>query len=145
MNTEEILEEYEKIAKIDQLDLGNEALNITKHFSKFLRYLAIEGRELRRMETRYKQLVNLKSEWFLGTLNGTEELKKLGWEPMQRVVLKPDLNRHLEADRDVIKLTEMLGEQRDKVSIIKDIMKEVKDRSFNIRAAVDMRKFEAGI
>lgn len=144
MTTDEILELYSGDARIDPIDLGNEALKITKLFEKYIRIHAIENRELRKLESRYKQLYNLKCEWYMGTLNGTEELTKLGWEPQRKATLKPDLQRVVEADRDVIKLTEMIGEQKDKVQLLKDIVKEVKDRSFNIARAVEVMKFNAG-
>jgi Recombination, repair and ssDNA binding protein UvsY. len=144
MTIDEILEVYSEDAHIDPIDLGNEALKITKLFEKYIRLHAFENRELRKLESRYKQLYNLKCDWYMGTLNGTEELTKLGWEPQRKVILKPDLPRTVEGDRDVIKLTEIIGEQKDKVNLLKDIVKEVKDRSFNIARAVEVMKFNAG-
>lgn len=144
MTIDEILEIYSSDAHIDPVDLGNEALKITKLFEKYIRFHAFESRELRKLESRYKQLYNLKCEWYMGTLNGTDELKKLGWEPNRKTILKTDLQRTVEGDKDIIKLTEIIAEQRDKVNLLKDIVKEVKDRSFNIARAVEVMKFNAG-
>jgi hypothetical protein len=144
MTLEEILEEWDTDSRIDPLDLGNEVLRLTNLHGKYLRLLAIEGRELRELEGRLKQLVHLKTEWYKGNLNGTEELKKLGWEPHLKNVLNPDMQRHIDADREVIRLTRSVGEQREKKEVLSSILKEVFSRSFNIRAAIDWRKFEAG-
>lgn len=144
MDIEDIFTEWDDDSRIDPIDLGNEALKISKLHNKYHRFLAVENRELRKMEARYKQLFNLKSEWYMGTLNGTEELTKLGWEPQRKVTLKPDLARVVEADRDIIKLSELIGEQKEKTFLLTSILKEVMQRSFNVRAAIDVMKFNAG-
>ena len=144
MLLEEIFTHWEKDSTIDPIDLGGEALNISKLHNKYLRLLSIERKEARRLESKYKQLVSLKSDWYLGILNGTEELTKLGWEPQRHVVLKADLPRYVDSDKDIIKLVEILGEQKEKVEVLNLIMKEIMTRNWNIRAAIDMLKFNAG-
>lgn len=144
MTLEEIFEQWDLDSKIDHTDLGGEVLRLTSLHNKYTRLLAMENRELRKLESLYKQLYNLKSDWYLGTLNGTDELTKLGWEPQRRIVLKADVPRVVEADKDIVKMSEKLGEQREKREVLMSIIKEIFSRSFNIRAAIEWRKFEAG-
>jgi hypothetical protein len=144
LTLDEILEEWDVDTKIDPLDLGGEALKISRLHHKYTRQSAIENRELRRLEARRNQLVSLKTDYYLGNLNGTDQLEQLGWEPMRRVLLKADVGRAVEVDKDVVKLTEILGEQREKSEILKSIVKEIMTRSFNIRASIEMMKYNAG-
>jgi hypothetical protein len=144
LTLDEIFEMWDDDCKVDPTDLGNAALDISKLHNRYLRLLSMENRELRKLESRYRQLYNLKMEYYQGNLNGTEDLVKLGWEPWKKVTLKADCQRVVEADRDVIRLTEAIGEQREKTQVLTSILKEVMSRSWNVRAAIDVMKFNAG-
>lgn len=144
MTVDEIFEEWNVDSKIEQFDLGGSALNIPKLHAKYLRLLAVENASLRKLESRYKKLIQLKTEYFGGYLNGTDELKKLEWPPYTRTILKPDMQRIVEADSQVIQLTEAIGEAKEKTSILSSIIKEVSAMSFNVRAAIEWTKFTAG-
>ena len=144
LSLEEILDFWDTDSAIDHTDLGNEALKLASLHSKYSRILAIENRELRSLESKYKQLYNLKFDWYMGTLNGTDMLDKLGWEPQRNVILKADIPRVIDGDKDMIKMSTLVGEQREKKDVLMSIIKEIFSRSFNIRAAIEWSKFIAG-
>ncbi len=145
MTLDEILEEWAPDCKIEPLDLSGSLQDIPKHINKYRRYLAIENKELRRLETRLKQLSHLKTEYFGGFLNGTDQLKELGWEPFKRTILRGDIPRYVEVDKEVIKLTEMLGDQKEKTNLLNDVLKELAWRSNVIRGMIEWRKITEGI
>ena len=144
MTLDDIFSAWEEDSRIDPLDLGGAALNIPLLHSKYLRYLSGENRDLRKLESSYKKLVQLKIEYFGGFLNGTDELTKLGWGPFTRKVLKSDIQQWVDSDPMVVKLTENIGEQKEKVSILTSILREVSAMSFNIKSGIEWRKFTEG-
>jgi len=109
-----------------------------------MRYLHAERAELRKLEARHAQLVQYKTEYFRGDLNGTDVLKELGWEPFKGMVMKEDLARRVATDRTVVKLAEQIGEQKEKISVIAGILDHIKSLSFDIRGAIEWQKFLAG-
>ena len=145
MTLDELLEEWSPDCRIEPLDLFDSLRRIPLMINKYRRYLAIENKELRKLETRHKQLVHLKTEYLMGILNGTEELKELGWEPCKRIILKADVPRHLDADKELIKLTEMLADQREKTDVLHDILKELAWRSNTIKGMIEWKKITEGI
>lgn len=145
MDTEEIFSHWNEDSKINQLDLGGAALDIPKLHNKYLQFLTIESRKLKKLEHQYKKLVLLKTEYFSGVLNGTEELKKLGWEPFMRTILKADIPRYVESDTDVQKILVIIDEQKEKVEVLTSIMKEIMARNFVIKSAIDWRRFTEGV
>lgn len=144
MNVEDVLERWDEDSKIDPLDLDNELLRLSSLHNRYVRLWAVSKRECRNVEAKLKQLVSLKTDWYDGSLNGTDTLDKLGWEPCLKRVMKPDMPRALEADRDIVRLTEILGESKDCKEVLESILKEIFSRSFNIRGAIEHRRFEAG-
>lgn len=145
MTLDEILEEWAPDCRVEPLDLSGSLQKIPILINKYRRYLAIENKELRKLEAKHKQLVHLKTEYFGGFLNGTSELKELGWEPYTRTILKGDVGRHVEVDREVVKLTELVGEAKEKTSVLNDVLKELSWRSNVIRGMIEWRKITEGI
>lgn len=145
MSAEDILENWDVDSKIDPLKVEVHLREISSLQSKYLRFLYTENKLLRILEARLKKLNHLKTEYYSGELNNPEDLTKYGWEPYQRRILKGDVPRFVESDNDIIKLTEQIGEQKEKVSILTYILKEIMQRNFHLRGIIDNRKFEAGV
>lgn len=144
MTIDEIFENYTIDCVIQPLDLDGALRDIPRLHKKYQQFLTIVERDLRKLNSRYKKLYQLKTEYLGGYLNGTDEIKALGWPPFGRTILKGDIARFVEADPDIIKITESIGEEKEKSSILTGIVKEVMQRNWTIRAMIDNRKFEAG-
>lgn len=144
MTADEIFEEWKVDGKIDRIDLGGSLLDKVEVRQKYIRFLHAERAELRRLETRYLSLVQLKTEYLRGDLNGSDQLKELGWEPMRGITLKEDMARKIATDKAVVKLSEMIGEQKEKISVITGLIDTLKSYSFDIRGAIEWQKYLAG-
>lgn len=144
MTTDEIFELWNQDCKIDPLDLGKASLDIPILHNKYLQIHNGEKRILNDLQKKYKKLLHLKTEYYMGLLNGTEELTKLGWPPFKYTVLKSDIPRHIEADNDVQKLLMMIEDQKLKVDDLVSILKELSVRNFIIKNAIEWRKFTEG-
>lgn len=145
MTLDDILEEYTVDSKIESLDLESSLKAIPLLHGKYLNYLRSSNKTLRKLEANYKKLYQLKSEYFGGFLNGTDELKKLEWPPYTRTILKGDIPRFVESDGQIIRLTENIGEAKEMNTILNSILKEIMQRSFIIKDMIAWRKFTEGV
>jgi len=73
-----------------------------------------------------------------------EELTARGWEPFPLKILRNDLDLYLESDADLAKLQQKVVYQKEKIALLEEIVKELNNRHWKIRCAIDWRKFVNG-
>lgn len=143
MKIEEIQNMWERDSCIDRTELGEESLRIPQLHSKYYNLFSTERSTLRKWENEFKRLYREKYEYYNGTIS-EEDLRANGWEPFGLRVLKTDIPTYIEADTDIIKAKNMIGNQQDKVDFIESIIKSLPARGYQIKAAVDWEKFKMG-
>lgn len=143
MTLEEIFENWANDSKIDKADLDNESLNTPILHAKYLKMFAVERLSLQRLEAEYKIIHKLKSEYFAGTLD-TDTIRERGWQPNPKMILKSDINMHIDADPEIQKLALKIGLQREKISTLDSILKTIANRGFQIKNAIDYLKLMNG-
>lgn len=144
MKLEQIFEQWDGDCKINRQELGEEALRISQLHNEYYRIFANERLVLKKYEAELKQLKLEKQEFFI--LGPTEETHAKGWKlPPQGKVLRADVSNYVDADQDVINLTLRIGMQHEKIDLLESIIRTLRDRNFNIRAAIDWEKFKVGI
>lgn len=144
MTLDEIFDNWSEDSKIRKTDLDDESLKIPLLHSKYLKMHTTERLSLHRLETEYKTLYKLKNDYFSGSLD-LATIKEYGWEPNPRLILKSDLNMHIDADADIQRLSLKIGLQREKVSALDSIIKTVTNRGFQISNAINYMKLMNGI
>lgn len=144
MTLDEIFDEWAKDAKIDRAELGNAALETPKLHGKYYRFLVQERMVLRKYESDLASLKENKTAWARGELD-RDQLKKLGWDPKLKTVLKSDMEDFMSADKDIVQfnLTKM-APQKEKVDLLDSIIKMIANRSFQISNAINFMKYQAG-
>jgi hypothetical protein len=143
MNVDEILEHWQTDTKIDKTELGEEALNIPKLHHKYYQIFVKEKMILRKHEADMRQLKLDKYEFL--TQGPNEETKDKGWKlPPKGMVLKGDIPMYLEADQDIINLSLKIGYQQEKIELLDSIIKNIMNRNFIIKNAIDWQKFTMG-
>ena len=144
MTLDDIFDEWAKDAKIDRAELGNAALEIPKLHGKYYRFLVQERMMLRKYESDLAALKENKVAWARGELD-RDQLKKLGWEPKLKTVLKTDMDDFMAADKDIVQFNLMkMAPQKEKVDLLDSIIKMIANRSFQISNAINWSKFQAG-
>lgn len=144
MTLDEIFDEWAKDAKIDRAELGNAALDIPKLHGKYYRFLVQERMMLRKYESDLATLKENKTAWARGELD-RDQLKKLGWEPKLKTVLKSDMDDFMAADKDIVQFNLMkMAPQKEKVDLLDSIIKMIANRSFQISNSINWSKFQAG-
>lgn len=143
MKLEQIFQLWEQDSKIDSNDLSNESINIPKLHCKYLQILSNERLVLKKYEIELKELQLEKYEFFL--MGPTREQKDKGWElPAAGKVLKADIPLHMDADRQLTEIKLKIGIQKEKMSVLEDIIKTLHYRNFLIKNYVDWERFKVG-
>lgn len=139
----QILIEWDNDSKMDPLNLGNEPTRIGKLHAKYLRYLSDHKMKAKMAEFKYNKLRKTKWMYFTGKLNGTVELDNLGWEPFP-YTLKTDVNNFIDGDEDLnnLKIKQIYNEQI--VDACQLILKELHNRTYQVRARIDWERFIGG-
>ena len=143
MNTQEILEMWDKDCNIDKTKLDDELALIPKLHSKYFNILINEKYKLKIIENNMKKLKVDKFEFY--TQGYDEESKAKGWKlPAKGTVIKTEVPMYMEADDDIIELSLKIGMQQEKVDMIESIIKSLNNRGYNLKAAVDFMRYNKG-
>ena len=73
-----------------------------------------------------------------------DELKRNGWRPYQLKVLRNDLDKYIQADKDIIRLSLTVDFHTANANYLEDIIKTLHSRNFIIKSMIDVLKFQAG-
>ena len=108
MHIDEIVALWEQDSKIDNTEIGDEAIKIAKLHHKYYQILINERLVLRQREADLKKLKLDKYEFF--TQGPNEDTQKKGWKlPAKGLILKADIPMYMEADDDIIKQSLKVG------------------------------------
>ncbi len=148
MNIDQIFAEWDKDSKLDRNRLDEESLSIPKLHNKYYKIYVTEKAKLLRLEADYKILYKDRYDFYSGTIDD-ETLEKYSWtaefkEFSRKKILKSDIDRHLDADENIVNITLKIGLQKEKVGLIDSIIKSLRDRGFNIKNSIDFIRFQSG-
>ena len=130
--------------KIDGTELDIESLKTPQLHNKYLNLYHDERLILKQMRSRIKELVRDKWEFYSGKMS-EEKLERLGWEPFQLKVSKQDIDRYIESDTQVAREYDRIAFQEEKVDFLQSTLKSITARQWDIKNAIEWRKFVNGI
>lgn len=140
---EQIEKEWAHDSKIDRTDLSLDSSKQLELHSKYNKILNYTRKQLRSRQTDRIRLIHLKTDYYSNNMP-PQQLKELGWVPNQRLVLKNDMDRFLEADEDVIKLNQEIGDLNDMVSFLEGIIRAIYQKPFITKNIIENNKFLNG-
>lgn len=143
MKLDDIMNMWEKDAKMDQTELGEESVKIPLLHHKYYKVFVEEGLLYKKLEMDYKSLYKLKYEYYMGTLD-QETMQEKGWEPNSLKILKADLAIYTDADPELQTLQARLDVQKQKMSFLESVIKTISNRGFLIKNAIDWERFKVG-
>jgi hypothetical protein len=135
---------WEKDAKYDDLNLDADSLNISSLHAKYNRLLSETRSQLRAIMIKKKSHYSTLRDYYLGNLNNPQDLERIGREPFLNKVLKNEVQGYIDSDRDLIKMDERIALLEEKVEVIVEIMKCIHKRGYDIKSAIEWRKFTNG-
>jgi hypothetical protein len=143
MNLDYIKKMLEKDSIVDQTLLDQESLKTPQLHSKYLNLLNDEILRFKKLETEYKQMFRTKWEYYTGKLD-KNQLNELGWEPFQHKILRQDVHIYLDSDTELCLLKDRKSYSEVKIKYLEDAVKSINNRNWNIRNAIEWRKFLHG-
>lgn len=144
MKFEDIMNEWETDAKIDNTELARESLRTPQLHSKYMKMLTMEALALKRYDFEHKNMLRLKHQYYMGTLD-KETLDIQGWSPNPMRIIKQDLPLFLDSDLDLQELMGKIDVQKQKITFLESVVKTITNRGFLIKNAIDWQKFTSGI
>ena len=144
MKLDDIYEMWDKDAKYDDLNLDKESLNISSLHAKYNRLLSETRSQLRSVMIKKKAHYSTLRDYYLGNLNNPEDLERIGRQPFLNKVLKNEVQGYIDADGDLVRMDERIALLEEKVEVIVEIMKCIHKRGYDIKSAIEWRKFTNG-
>ena len=144
MKLSDIQTEWSKDSKINELELGSEAIKVPILHSKYLSYLSNVKLSLRKAESDYYKLRRVKYRYYRGELTRTE-LESLGWDQYQgNKPLKNEMDEFLQCDDELNTLTDKVEYYKTVVFTLEQILRSINSRTWDIKSSIEWQKFTNG-
>jgi hypothetical protein len=144
MKIEEIRLHAQQDLSLDDTELDRESLRIPQLHNKYLNFLSDERLALRGLQIEYDRMRKIKWEYYTGKMD-KQQLESHGWEPFSLRILKQDVDLYMNSDADLSTIRAKIEIQNEKVDYIESIIKGIMNRHWQIRSAIDWRKFTNGV
>ena len=141
MNLDELKIQVQRDLKIDDEHLDTESLKNQEIKAKYLDHKSRYELLLFKAKGDYKRLYREKWEYY----GGKADAKIYATKPFDLKVLKTDLSVYITSDEDIINAENKIGYLEVVVDYIKGVIKSVDNRGWDIKSAIDWKKFEAGV
>jgi hypothetical protein len=124
------------------LEPSKALMKIAQLHGKYSDIMMQKMKELRKINADYSRLYKAKYSYYRGDMNSDpEELKRRGWEPNPKKVDTTQLKVYLDGDDDLIALKERVGYAEDLVNYLEGLLKQNKDRGFQLQAKIKWDMF----
>ena len=141
MNLDELKLEVRADLKIDNEHLDTESLKNQEIKSKYLNHKSKFELLLWKAKGDYKRLYREKWEYYGGKADAKVYITK----PFDLKVLKSDLSVYIESDDDIIQCEHKVAYLETVVKYIDGVLRSINSRGWDIKNAIDWKKFEAGM
>ena len=140
MNLEAILEMWKKDSVIDEVLLDQAALKIPQLHQKYLTLLSEYNLLYKKQAHKLKVLEHSKNLYYSGRAK-PEEYEE---EPFEYKVMKSDVPSWVAVDEEVQKVELKQEYYSATIRVLEDVLKQVHQMSYNIKAAIEWRRFTSG-
>ena len=143
LTIEQINKEWAEDCKISETDLIRESSKIPQLHHKYYQYYVNEGLRLKKLKAEMSELEKLKTEYYNGSMD-EEELKQHGWKPNPLKILRADIPKYIESDKDIINLSLKIAYQESLTKYLEDIIRQINQRNFIIKNMIEWARFTSG-
>ena len=143
MNLSEIQDQVKRDLKINDLELDIESLRIPALHTKYLQLLTENSLKLKKSNGELSVLK--RNKWIYYTGKAPEEVYKEKGDFPLKLKTKDEERTFIEADEDIQKKKTEVEYYETVVDYLQEIVKQIGQRNFQIKNAIEWRKFEAGM
>lgn len=145
MNIEQLQDMWEADAEIDDNYLGEHSTKTPKLHAKYIKLLVQVKLKLTKVQSEYNLLRKSKFRYYRGELS-RDELTDLGWSQWQGVKpLKNEMDEFLSGDEDLNTMKVKIDYLETMVYLLESILGQLKSRDWQIKTAVEWKRFLAGM
>ena len=144
VNIELLMEEWIKDVSFDETEPQKAMANISKLHAKYLRILTHHNLLAKKLQSDYNSRRKIKWEYYSGDLNNPEDLERYGLEPMMKKVLRADLQHYLDSDTELNNTLLKKVMHEEIVDFCKSVLKELNNRTWQLKSFMDWEKFIGG-
>lgn len=141
INLDEIQLLWEEDSKIDPDNLHNESIKTpllhAKYYKIYNNIVLLKKIE----ENNYKVLK--KDKWMYYSGKAEPEIYKK--DPFDYKVLKADIDKYMDADKDLMKSATKIDYYQTMLNYLDSILKTIQNRTYQIKNSIEFLKFTAGI
>ena len=141
MTFDELQALAEKDLKINDTELDLESLKTPQLHNKYMKFHNQYTNLLKKSEQDLARLTREKWEYYTGKADPSVYQQK----PFNIKLLKPDVDKYLKADDELIKLEQKVTYVQSVVDYLDRTIKIISNRGFQIKNAIDWRKFTSGV
>ena len=141
MTLDELKLEVQADLKVDDEHLDTESLKNQEIKAKYLDVKSKYELLLYRAKGEYKRIYRDKWEYYGGKADAKVYVSK----PFDIKVLKTDLSVYITSDEEIIDAENKIGYLETVVEYVKGVIKSVDNRGWDIKNAIEWKKFEAGV
>lgn len=145
MNIEQLQEQWDKDCEIDDNYLGETTTATPKLHAKYLKLLVNIKLKHTKYQSDYNMLRKNKFRLYRGELS-RDELTDLGWEQWQGVKpLKNEMDEFLSGDKELVTIKVKIDYLETMIYLLESILQQIKARDWQIKTAVEWKKFLVGM
>ena len=141
MTLDELKIQVREDLKVDDEHLDTESLKNQEIKAIYLDHKSRFELLLYKAKGDYKRLYREKWEYY----GGKADAKVYATKPFDLKVLKTDLHVYLESDEDIIRAEHKIAYLETTIKYIEGMLQNIKNRGWDIKNAIEWRKFEAGM
>ena len=141
MTLDELKLQVKKDLEVDDETLDKESYKNQELYAKYLDHKTNFELLLYKAKGDYKILFRDKWEYY----GGKADAKVYASKPFDLKVLKSDLAMYITSDEDIIELMNKIGYLEIVIKYIDGVIKSIDNRGWDIKNAIEWRKFEAGM
>ena len=140
MDLNELQNDVERDLKIDDTELDLESIRTPQLHNKYLKHYTKYSLQLKKAQDDYKELYRIKWEYY----TGKAEPSVYQAQPFDLKILKSDVGIYLDADKDLQEVGQKEAYISAVVTYLEKVLREINNRNWNIRNAIEWKKFIHG-
>lgn len=143
MELDELNSLWAKDCKIDETNISGELRRIPEMHNKYFNLYMKAGLKVSRAKADLVELVKAKTEYYNGSMDPLE-MKEKGWPPNPLKIIRQDINKYVESDKDIINLSLSIDYLSSIEKYLEDIVKQINNRNFILTNFIKWETFRSG-
>ena len=140
MTLEELQELAEKDLKINDTELDLESLKTPQLHNKYMKHLTKFKLMLSKAEAEFAKTKSDLWEYYTGKADASVYASK----PFDLKILRNDVDQYIQSDEEYIKSKQKMDYLNAVVDYLDRTIRQIQSRDWNIRNAIEWRKFTSG-